>query len=172
MLKITKELLDLTQVETGNIRLNPDRVAPSAIVDYAREAVQSQAKQKPVSLRVEAPEALPAVYADWEKSAWVLVNLLSNAIRYSPEGREVLIHVRPEEDSVAFSVQDFGPGISPEFQSRIFEKYFQTPNSEKSGSGLGLAISREFIAEQGGEISVNSRPGEGSTFTFTLPQAT
>lgn len=171
LLKITKELLDLTQVETGNIRLNPTVVAPLDIVDYALDAVRSQAKQKNVSLIVQANDNLSSVHADREKSAWVMVNLLSNAIRYSPEGREVIVSVSSQEKAVAFSVQDFGRGISPKFQERIFEKYFQTPNSEKTGSGLGLAISREFIIEQGGELRVSSQPGEGSTFTFTLPKA-
>ena len=169
LLKITKELLDLSQVETGNIRINTSPVAPHAIVDYALKAVHTPAKQKKVALTVRAANTLPLVQADLEKSAWVMVNLLSNAVRYSPAEREVIINVQPYNSSVAFSVQDGGKGISAEFQQRIFDKYFQTPNSEKTGSGLGLAISKEFITEQGGKIWVESTVGEGSTFTFTLP---
>ena len=169
LLKITKELLDLSQVETGNIRLTTSPVAPRDIVDYALETVRTPARQKNVLLTVHADDTLPKVQADQEKSAWVLVNLLSNAVRYSPPERAVVIDVRANHDAVAFSVKDSGKGISPEFQQRIFDKYFQTPNSEKTGSGLGLAISKEFITEQGGRIWVESTPGEGSTFTFTLP---
>ena len=169
LLKITKELLDLSQVETGNIRLTTEPIAPTEIVDYALKAVRTPARQKNVSLVVQTPDDLPLVQADLEKSAWVMVNLLSNAVRYSPPEREVLIDVRTADHAVAFSVQDGGKGISGEFQTRIFDKYYQTPNSEKTGSGLGLAISKEFITGQGGKIWVESTAGEGSTFTFTLP---
>ncbi len=169
LLKITKELLDLSQVETGNIRLTTGPVAPRDIVDYALKSVRTPAQQKNVSLVVQTPDDLPLVQADLEKSAWVMVNLLSNAVRYSPPEREVLIDMRATDRTVTFSVRDGGKGISTEFQTRIFDKYYQTPNSEKTGSGLGLAISKEFITGQGGKIWVESTVGEGSTFTFTLP---
>lgn len=170
LLKITKELLDLSQVESGNIHLTTSPVAAREIVDYALKSVRNPAQQKNVTLSVNVPDTLPLVRADLEKSAWVLVNLLSNAVRYSPTDRTVTINVRDDAAVVAFSVRDGGKGISPEFQTRIFDKYFQTPNSEKTGSGLGLAISKEFITEQGGAIWVDSTLGEGSTFTFTLPK--
>jgi NtrC-family two-component system sensor histidine kinase KinB len=170
LLKITSELLQLSQVETGNIQLSIQQSDPSTIIQYALEAVRITADQKQVRLEVKTDGAMPAVRADTEKTAWVLINLLTNAIRYSPEKSTVLITVKKnkEADTVSFSVKDVGQGINEKYKDKIFTRYFQIPGSSKSGTGLGLAISKEFIEAQGGKIAVESDPGAGSTFTFTL----
>ena len=111
---------------------------------------------------------VPAVQADSEKTAWILTNLISNAIRYSFENSTVLLKVWQENGQVLFSVKDNGPGIEPSYHNRIFDRYFRVPGSQKEGSGLGLAISKEFIEAQGGTIRVDSSPGNGSTFTLSL----
>lgn len=166
--KITHELLDLAQVETGNIKLNLQNVSPRDIIMYAQEAVKFHAERKKVALQVDAKEPLLGVRADLDKTVWVLVNLLTNAIRYSPENERVILLCAVEGQKVLFSVRDFGPGIESKYIGRLFEKFFQVPGSP-SGTGLGLAISKEFIEAQGGSIIVHSAPGEGSTFTFKLP---
>ncbi len=171
LLKITGELLNLSQAETGHIQLHLQQVAPSTIVDYALQAVQFQAEQKQVELIRQIPESLPLVHADSEKTGWVLINFLSNAIRFSPQGSQVAIRAQSVANAVRFSVQDAGQGIEPQYQNRIFERYFQIPGSysSSSGTGLGLSISKEIIEAQNGQIGVESQPGEGSTFAFLLP---
>jgi NtrC-family two-component system sensor histidine kinase KinB len=170
LLKITSELLELSQVETGNIQLNFVPVNPMQIVDYAVTSIQFQAQQKQVQLEVVKDDNLPDVQADIEKTAWVLVNFLSNALRYSAEKSKIIIQVTQRKDLVEFSVKDFGKGIDETYQKRLFDRYFQVPTDgqNKSGSGLGLAISKDFINAQGGIIGVQSEIGAGSRFYFTL----
>jgi signal transduction histidine kinase len=98
----------------------------------------------------------------------VLINLLTNAIKYSPEGGLIEIDVTAADDLVLFSVKDFGRGIDEKYLPRIFDRYFRIPGSEKSGTGLGLAISKEFIEAQGGQIWVKSSLGAGAEFGFAL----
>ncbi len=172
LLRITGELLDLSQVESGNIHLEIAEVHPVKIVDYARDAVQFQADQKEVDIRLLIPDDLEHIKADEEKTAWVLVNFLSNALRYSPQGSEIVIEVKPKHDMIEFAVTDKGPGIEMQYQKKVFERYFQVPTDSKRkiGTGLGLAISRDFIEAQKGQIYVISQLGKGSTFAFTIPR--
>jgi len=114
------------------------------------------------------------VNADVEKTAWVMINFLSNALRYSPPKSKIAVDISKKANMIEFSVKDLGKGIDDKYKSRLFDRYFQVPTDgqNKSGSGLGLAISKEFIAAQGGEIGVESEVGIGSRFYFTLPTAT
>ena len=165
--KLTHELLDLAQVETGNIKLNFKKIAPRDVILYALESVKFHAERKKVTIEVHEADHLSEIKADKDKTTWVLVNLLTNAIRYSPENEKVILRCDADGDSVIFSVQDFGPGIEAKYVGRLFEKFFQVPGSP-SGTGLGLAISKEFIEAQGGTIFVKSEPGNGSTFSFKI----
>lgn len=168
LLKITGELLNLSQVETGNIQLNIQQGSPYKIIQYALEAVKFQAEQKHIKLISEIDENLPEVKADTEKTAWVLINFLTNAIRYSSEETKIKIAVKKEITGVLFSVKDEGKGIESRYREKIFDRYFQVPGSAKTGTGLGLAISKEFIEAQGGKIGLDSEIGMGSTFYFSL----
>jgi NtrC-family two-component system sensor histidine kinase KinB len=171
LLKITSELLDLAQVETGNLQLNFVKSDPRKIAIYALDAVRFQAEQKEVELEMVSRNDLPKVNVDTEKTAWVLVNFLSNALRYSPQKSRVVIQIVESGNNIEFSVRDFGKGIDEQYQQRLFDRYFQVPTdgNNKSGSGLGLAISKDFISAQGGKIWVESAIGEGSRFCFLLP---
>jgi len=173
LLKITSELLDLAQVETGNLQLNFVKSDPRQIVDYAIDSVKLQAEQKQIHLELVSKNSLPKVNADVEKTAWVLINFLSNALRYSPEKSKLVIQVLEKNSEVEFSVRDFGKGIEEQYQQRLFDRYFQVPTdgNNKSGSGLGLAISKDFIEAEQGRIWVESALGEGSRFCFALPVA-
>jgi len=171
LLKITAEVLNMAQVETGKIQLNFQTVEAKDIVQYATDALKFQAEQKRLVLEEEIEEDLPPLYADLEKTAWVMVNLLSNAIRYSPEQGTVRIRVGKEKKSLRFSIHDSGKGIDPQYQDKIFDKFFRVPGSHQNGTGLGLAIAREFMTAQNGEIGVASKPGEGTTFYIQLPIA-
>jgi PAS domain S-box-containing protein len=168
LLKITGELLNLSQLETGNIQLNIGKSNPHEIVKYAVEAVKVQADQKQIQLVIDANENLKNVKADAEKTGWVLINYLSNAIRYSSEKSTILIKLKEENNQMVFQVIDTGKGIDTRYKDKVFDKYFQVPGSQKSGTGLGLAISKEFIEAQNGSVGVESNLGLGSTFWFSL----
>ncbi|MDX1907308.1 MAG: ATP-binding protein [Bacteroidia bacterium] len=171
LLKITGELLQLSQVETGNIQLSIHETAPADILHYAIDTIRLQAAQREIVVRESMAPDLPHIQADMDKTAWVLVNFLTNAIRYSPEKSEVWVEVYHRHNWVGFSVRDMGKGIEARYREKIFDRYFQIPGSNKTGTGLGLAISKEFIEAQSGRIGVESEPGQGSCFFMELPTA-
>lgn len=174
LLTITGELLDLAQVETGHIQLNIQSTDPQAILDYSLEAVKIPARQKQVNIQIDLVQNMPLILADQEKTAWVLINLLSNALRYSPEKGNIMLTIKETENQVEFSVLDFGKGIEEQYRKLIFDRFFRVPseiNFEKNGSGLGLSISKDFIESQGGSIGVESTVDQGSRFWFALNKA-
>ncbi len=169
LLKITSELINMAQVETGNIQFNLQPTPVDAIVDGALDAVQIQAQQKNIAIKTVIPTDKPQIRVDKEKTTWVLINLLTNAIKYSFESSSVEIVVHSATDRVEILVKDHGRGIDEKYITRVFDRYFKVPGSqERSRTGLGLAISKEFIEAQGGKIWVNSRIGEGSEFGFSF----
>ena len=173
LLKITGELLNMSQVETGNIQLKLQATLPAVIIEQSMQAVASQAQQKNIQVQVAVQEKLPLIHADAEKTSWVLINFLTNAIKYSPEGTIIEVKAFTKNNSVMFTVLDHGKGIDEKYLPKIFDRYFKVPGThERSGTGLGLAISKEFIEAQGGHIAVSSVPGEGSLFGFDFPTAT
>ena len=170
LLKISGELLNMAQVETGNIQLVSHAERPERIIENAVNAVQFPAQQKGLTLQTDIEHNLPAVKADQEKTAWVLINLLTNAIKHAITDSTINISAFRKQNMIAFSVSDQGKGIEAEHLSKIFDRYYKVPGAnEKTGTGLGLAISKDFIQAQGGEITVQSNIGKGSVFTFTLP---
>lgn len=171
LLKITSELLNVSQAETGNIQLNLVETNPLDIINYAIKFVKFQADQKEVKLELISETINHSIKADVEKTAWVLINFLSNSLRYSPEKSKIVIRVAEKSNWVEFSVQDFGRGIEELYKNRIFDRYFQVPSDgiSKSGTGLGLAISKDFIEAQNGHIFLESEFGKGSKFSFQLP---
>ncbi len=169
LLKITSELLDLSQVETGNIKIRVQPTDPRLVMEFAIDAVKSQAMQRKVIIREAVEDNIPWINADIEKTAWVMINLLTNSIQYSDENSRIDVSVNRAGEEVRFSVKDHGKGIDPKYLDKIFERFFRVPGSIHAGTGLGLAISKEFIIKQKGRIWAESSPGEGSTFYFTLP---
>ena len=168
LLKLVSELLNLTQVETGNIQLN---ILPSnlkEILIYALNTTKPLADQKAISFDFKYPDFMPEVLADKEKTAWVLINIISNAIRYSDENSQILISISNKDRQQIVTVIDTGQGIDLKYRDKIFDRYFRVPGTEKEGSGLGLAISKEFIEAQGGKITFESEAGIGSAFSIIL----
>jgi len=172
MKRTTKELLDLSKIESGNIQLNTQPAQPLDLIEYAYETMIMQANQKDVKLVIYCDQNLPKVKTDVQKTVWVLVNLISNAIRYTPTSGRIELKAEEKPSSIKFLVTDTGEGIAEEYLDKIFQKYFQVyaDKDGDGGSGLGLAIAKEFINAQGGEIDVKSTVGKGSTFYFTLPK--
>lgn len=171
LLKITSELLNITQVESGKIQLNIAGTSPQEIVRYVVAANQTQAESRGIRLEIMDHNVQSGVLADSEKTAWVLNNLVSNAIRYSYDHSSIRIILREDADAVRIAVADSGQGIPPEYQDKIFDRYFRVPGSGREGTGLGLAISREFMEAQDGKLTVESKPGAGSTFTIALKKS-
>lgn len=171
LLKITAELLNMTQVESGNIQLSMMPSDPVEILMFAINATKTQAEEKHIKVELNSPANMPKVNADIDKTAWVLTNLISNAIRYSYENSIVFLSISQVNDKINIAVKDSGQGIAPQYKDKIFDRYFRVPGTKKEGTGLGLAISKEFIEAQGGQISVDSEFGRGSIFSITLPQA-
>lgn len=170
MLRILSELLNLSQVEAGKIQLDIQSVSPYQIVEASVGAVAVAAKENNQEVKSVLPEGLSNVKADADKTAWVLNNFLTNAIKYAPKETVITIKARQSESGVSFTVTDKGQGINEAHLPRLFERYFQVPDrSDKQGSGIGLAICKELIEAMGGEVWVKSTVGDGSTFGFTLP---
>jgi len=169
LLKITGELLNITQVETGNIQITLLPYDAKEILDYAINANHIAAEQKQIKLDIKVPASLPKVAADNDKTAWVLTNLISNAIRYSYDNSTVYLSIFNTNNKIIFSVKDTGQGIAPQYKDKIFDRYFRVPGTTKEGTGLGLSISKEFIEAQGGSIEVESDFGTGSTFSVSMP---
>jgi len=166
--KMVNELLDFSQTETGNIKLKISKVRPEDIIDLSVTAIMMLLSEKKIQLNLNVSDNLPDVKADLEKTVWVLVNLITNAMRFTPENGVINLGAETDKEFMKFSVKDEGPGICKEDQDKIFKRFVQVGNKNK-GTGLGLAISKEFVQAQGGKIVVESEVGIGSTFSFYLP---
>ncbi len=173
---LVEDLLDLATIESGRIEMQFEPTRLPLLFERISSIFSSQCSEKGVQLLFDAPEDVPEAHADASKIAWVLTNLVSNALRYVPCGGTILVSarafgLRAGGGTLHISVKDDGPGIPAEYQSMIFERFRQVPGRISSGSGLGLAISKEIVKAHGGTIWVESNSGSGSTFTFTLPSA-
>lgn len=170
LLDITGELLNLSQVESGNIRLNIENCPPKEMVAAAIKNVEKLAEQKNISVTTHyAIEENDLVAADFDKTVWVMNNFLSNAIKHSFQDESIRIAVEKSGSTIRFSITDTGKGIDEKYHRQVFDRYFQVPGEHQNGTGLGLAISKNFIEKQHGEIGVRSAPNQGSTFYFLLP---
>ncbi len=170
-----RDLLEATRAETGKIRVEPRCISIGELVKQAVTMMRPIAGEKQVGLEIGVDSRVPLVHADPDRILEVLINLIDNAIKFtSPEGSVIVkaCVVEADEDAVYVSVTDTGRGISPDAKALIFERLYQDPDSvdnNRSGLGLGLFICRELVRLHGGKIWVASEPGQGSTFTFTLP---
>ena len=169
---LVNDLLDLSRIEAGKIELFFEQTDVGALFERVVPVFRAQFQEKSVELVVETGAGPVYARADPSKIAWVLTNLLSNALRYVRPGGRVMLSLEADGPWALVGVRDNGSGIPYEYQSRIFDKFVQVAGDDRGGgSGLGLTISREIIRAHGGTIWVDSIPGEGSTFTFTLPLA-
>lgn len=170
LLDITGELLNLSQVESGNIRLNIEKCSPKEIVQASIKNIEKLAEQKHISISPEYfLDDQDSVSADFDKTVWVMNNFLSNAIKHSFQDETIKVTVEKSDSMITFSVTDTGNGIDEKYHRQIFDRYFQVPGEQQNGTGLGLAISKNFIEKQHGEIGVHSSLNQGSTFYFKLP---
>jgi signal transduction histidine kinase len=169
--ELIDNLLDSSRLESGAIGMTrePTRIAP--LLRGVTE--RAQAAYPEMALRLEAAEGLPILEIDTTRIAQVLDNLLSNAAKYAP-GAPVELRARRQGEAVVLEVEDRGPGIAPEHASQMFQRFYRVPDTQRTvrGTGLGLYICRKIVESHGGQIGVDSQPGRGTRFFFTLPLAT
>jgi signal transduction histidine kinase len=174
LLKTLNDLLDLAKLEQGPTQLELQRYAPATLVENAAKEMREIARTSEVELKTKIAPGLPDVGIDIQRVDYVITNLIGNAIKYSPKGTTILVKAGPGklrtgQPGVRFSVKDSGPGIAPEYQEHVFERFYRVPGTKQGGAGLGLAIAREVVVSHQGEIGVISTPEEGSEFFFVLP---
>jgi signal transduction histidine kinase len=169
LLRILNDLLDLTRLEEGNSELYYENVAPADLLQAALDGTAERLSARGLRIDCESEGGLPLVAVDRARISHVFANLVSNAIKHSPAGGQILLRAEQADDrTVQFTVSDQGPGIPPEYQTRIFDRFFRVPGQTKSGAGLGLSIAREITLAHGGRIGVKSSPGQGATFYVVL----
>jgi two-component system, NtrC family, sensor histidine kinase KinB len=171
LLRMINDLLDLAKLESGKAVLPSQPVEPQELVESAGEDLQALVESRGSRLVTKISPDLPKVFVDARQIAHVFSNFISNAVKHTKAGEEIVLRAKNVEGKVRFSVIDHGPGIPPQYQSKLFDRFFRVPGSEVTGAGLGLAIAKEVVHAQGGTIGVNSTPGEGSEFYFDLPPA-
>jgi NtrC-family two-component system sensor histidine kinase KinB len=170
--QIVENLLDMGRIESGRALMDLQPERPERLIAKAVERMSSAFQDRGIDFVSDVSQDLPAVLADAPRIELVFVNLLNNALRFTPAGGHVRVSATADKDAVQFTVEDTGPGIPAQYQDRIFERFFRAPGQSKgSGAGLGLAIAKEILAAHDGSIRVESREGHGSKFSFTLPLA-
>ena len=171
---LVSDLTDVSRIQTGRISISFTDVSIPDIIEQTREATIRQIEERRHSLVIDAPPDLPSVKADPKRLLQVMVNLVSNAYKYTPPGGVITIACQARGDRATISVRDTGVGMTKEELANLGRKFWRAENpliSSEKGTGLGFAITRSLIELMNGELTVSSAPGKGSTFTFTLPVA-
>ena len=171
LLNLINDVLDLSKIEAGQITLSLNEYSMEEVVQTVSTSVEALAAEKDLKLKVEVPIDRTIGKADEQRIAQVMLNLVGNAIKFTDEG-EVKVEVTVSNETFCVSVHDTGPGVTESDQQKIFDEFQQANGSstrKKGGTGLGLSISKKIIDMHGGRIWVESTPGKGSTFRFTLP---
>lgn len=171
---LVQDLLTLSHIETGQIKMRFDDVDLYALTEEVFEQFKGKHNRKEIALSIEGHKRKVLVHADRQRMFQVMTNLISNGIKHSGEGGEVIVSFSVRKRSVVIKVKDFGEGIAPEHIHRIFERFYRVDKSrsrEKGGTGLGLAIVKHILEGHATRAEVESDPGKGSTFSFKLPRA-
>ncbi|HEX6071352.1 MAG TPA: HAMP domain-containing sensor histidine kinase [Longimicrobiaceae bacterium] len=168
MNRLIQDLLEVAGIEAGTISVEPQEQGVEPLLRGACDAMQHLASAQQIELSCEIEAGLPPVYADRDRIDQVLGNLIGNAVRFTPQGGRIRVRGERADDRVRFSVADSGAGIDAADLPHVFDRFWQAKRSREGGVGLGLAIARGIIAAHGGEMWVESEPGRGSTFFFTL----
>jgi len=170
MSRLIADLLDVTRLEGGKrLPIDPETVHASELLQEAEELFRAQATVAKVTIAYDADDTLPPVRADRHRIMQVMSNLIGNSLKFTPPGGRISVSAKPHEGEVLFSVVDTGPGIPQENLSDIFSPYWQAKRTERMGAGLGLPIAKGIVEAHGGRIWVESEPGRGTQFYFTLP---
>ncbi len=172
LMTLVNEVLDMSRIEAGRLSLRKGKAQPSAMVRRALDETRFIAGEKDLQVSSGVPDGLPALHADQEKLEQVLINLLTNSIKFTPSGGKVVVNLSSTKQGVRFEVTDTGPGLTVDEQKQLFQKYSELAGRKKAdlkGTGLGLFICKSVVEGHGGIIGVQSEVGKGSTFHFTIP---
>ncbi len=172
LVTLINDLLDISRIESGRVELKLTTLEMPRVIQGVASLLRPQIEGKGQNLTLDLPDGLPSVSGDADRVTQIVTNLVSNAHKYTPAGGSITVFARAEDAWVRIAVQDSGIGLSPEEQSQLFTKFFRAKNrttQEVGGTGLGLPIVKSLVEMHGGEITVESVPGHGSTFSFTLP---
>lgn len=170
---LVQDLLTLSQIETGQIKMHFESIDLAKLTEEVFEQLEDKAKKRNIRLKVETDTRPVIVYADWQRIFQVMSNLVSNAIKHSYEGGEVVVWFEIGKKNVTTHVRDYGEGIPAEHLPRIFERFYRVDKSrsrEKGGTGLGLAIVKHILENHNTKAEVKSEPEKGSDFSFKLPR--
>jgi len=170
---LVQDLLTLSHIETGQIKMHFENIDLYKLTEEVFEQFEEKAEKKDIKLKIQGDQHKVWVYADWQRINQVMTNLISNAIKHSHDGAEVVVSFDAGKKNVETHVQDEGEGIAPEHQARIFERFYRVDKSrsrEKGGTGLGLAIVKHILDGHNTKPEVESVPGKGSVFSFKLPR--
>jgi two-component system phosphate regulon sensor histidine kinase PhoR len=171
---LVQDLLTLSHIETGQIKMHFQPIDLHKLTTEVFEQLEDKATKAKVSLRITGSSKQVMVYADWQRITQVMTNLISNAIKHSLEGGEVIVSFVPSKKNITIHVRDTGEGIPEEHLSRIFERFYRVDKSrsrEKGGTGLGLAIVKHILEGHSTKAEVASTVGKGSDFSFKLPRS-
>ncbi|NVB85120.1 MAG: PAS domain S-box protein [Kofleriaceae bacterium] len=171
MNRLIQDLLDVSQIEAGQLRIERGSVATDLLLEDVVEAERRLATAQALELQLELATALPDVLGDHDRISQVLENLIGNAIKFTPAGGKIVVGARPQDHNVLFWIADTGPGITAEGLDHIFDPFWQAKKGSRHGAGLGLPIARGIVEAHGGRIWVESTVGRGTIFFFTLPRA-
>lgn len=172
LLRMINDLLDLAKLESGRTALPGRPMDPRELIDSAQDDLRALVESRGSKLVTKVTPGLPKVSVDARQIAHVFSNFVSNAVKHTRPGEEIMLRAKNQDGQVRFSVIDHGPGVPTQFQGQVFDRFFRLPGSESTGAGLGLAIAKEIVLAQGGVIGVESEPGKGSEFYFDLPPTT
>ena len=170
--QVIQNILDASTLDSGIMKFIPRKVNPRKLVEEITKTIEPYANKKEITIHVNLEKDLPDLMIDGERIKQVLMNLVDNAIKFSPNGSKIHIRARKEKEDVLFEVQDFGQGIPTDKMGMIFESFYQVDSGDDrkfGGAGLSLALSRGIVGLHGGKIWFESTEGTGSTFLFTLP---
>ncbi|UCD99070.1 MAG: HAMP domain-containing protein [Chloroflexota bacterium] len=170
--RLVEDLRTLSLSDAGELHLNWNKVSPRDLLEHSAAAKKNEAKSKNIGMRIETVETLPLVNVDPDRMTQVLVNIIDNSLRYTPEGGMIRMSAQELRGKISLEIEDTGPGIPAEEIDHLFERFYRGDKSrqrEAGGSGLGLAIAKSLVESQNGQITVESLPGQGAKFVITLP---
>jgi signal transduction histidine kinase len=171
LIRLVTDLLDLAKIESGRVPMKRKEIDPGSLLSEILTSYETELSKKKITLKKKVASTAGLVWADRDKISEVIINLLTNAIKYTPKQGHIAVTLEGDRENIRFEISDTGPGIPRKYLGRIFDKFERVTAEKEEGTGLGLPIARDIIALHKGKIWVESKAGKGSRFIFTLPRS-